>query len=236
MVLILPSPSYCHSHVLETQPVVLAWVGDGSYEETESTPGHWLPLSGSYAVAVLLHLILICFSIWDNTWYPYDWSYRPLLSMSIWGRREGKGLQVLPGLGGEVGFFPSKEEKKTKTLFLSWEVLLLFRFCALEEVSLREKTSASGSFIFFYIKNLESSTHFKLSTWELCHPQMCGQGFVLVWFLTKHQLPPLPGQLCLVLSSKCFLELWTASSGKFLGFPEWQKSWKICFLPLKINL
>ena len=141
-----------------------------------------------------------------------------------------------PWLGWRSGLLPVKRRKKPKTLFLSREVLLFFRFCALEEVSLRERTSASGSFIFFYIKNLVSSTHFKLSIWELCHPQMCGQGFVLVWFLTKHQLPPLPEQLCFVLSSKCFLELWTASLGKFLEFPEWQKSWKICFLLLRINL
>ena len=63
------------------------------------------------------------------------------------GQERRERIAGLCWFGGEVGLLSST------TLFLSLAVLLLC-FCALEEVSLREKTSASGSFIFFYIRNI----------------------------------------------------------------------------------
>lgn len=92
--------------MLETRPVVLAWVGDDSCEETESTPGHWLPLAHFDATAALLHLTLIYFSTWGNAWYPHD---RDLYWIWVSGQERREKFAGSPWLGGEGGCFASTD-------------------------------------------------------------------------------------------------------------------------------
>lgn len=120
--------------------------------------------------------------------------------------------------------------------YLILGILLFFCFYALEEVGLRENTSASGSFI-LYINYHLPSTPFKLWIWELCHRWMCRQSFVLFWFFYRITASSATRTAVLVLGSKCFLELRTASLGKLVvSWIAKKKSWKICFLPLRSDL
>lgn len=173
-----------------------------------NTPVRWLPLSHPCAIAAVPSLPLTCSSILDNTWCPYDHS-RHLYECEHMRQERRERVAGLPWFGREVGFFSST------TLFLSLAVPLLC-CCALEEVSLREKTSASGSLILFYISNI--LYHLLISAVDLgTLPSPNGrQPFVLVWFFTEHQFPLLPQRLRLVLGSKCFLELRSASLGKLV--------------------
>ena len=87
----------------------------------------------------------------------------------------------------------------------------------LEEVRLREKTSASGSFlsyevlcIIYSFQAVDLGTLPSLNVWAEC--------WFSIFFFIEYQLPLLPEQLCLVLGSKCLLELRMASLGKLIGF------------------